>query len=188
MVIIAFIGDKKYHIDVGFANFGTLAPLLLVENSQEDCVPGLEARLVKRTIADNVTDQKLWVFETCDAHSKQWKAGYCFGETEFLPQDFYNLNFRTMKDPASWFTTTFILTRILLKEGPEAEDQVAQGTLTMFGNVLQRRLDGGESEVLLECKSETERVEALEKWFFVKLTEDEVQAISGTAAEIKAPA
>jgi len=185
MVIIAFIEGKRYHIDVGFGNFGPLSPLLLEDSSHGLCVPGLEARLNYRTIADNVTDQKLWVLETCDTHSKDWKAGYCFGETEFLPQDFKSLNFRTMKDPTSWFTTTFVLTRIILKAGPESEEQEAQGTLTMFGNVLQRRVDGGATEVLLDCKSEAERVQTLEKWFFVKLTEEEIAAIKGTSAEIK---
>jgi len=185
MIIIIFIDDRKYLIDVGFGNFGPLSPILLEDGAQESGVPGLETRLVYRKIADNVTDQKLWVLETCDSTSKEWKAGYCFGETEFLPQDFYTFNFRSMTDPASWFTTTFVLTRITLKEGPEGVEQDAQGTLTMFGNVLHQRLDGGKSEVLLECKSEAERVEALEKWFSVKLTEEEIGAIKETSAEIK---
>jgi arylamine N-acetyltransferase len=80
------------------------------------CVPGLEARLTRRAIPDNVTDQKLWVLETRDSHSNEWKNGYCFGETEFLPQDFASLNFRTMRDPNSWFTSIFILTKVILDE------------------------------------------------------------------------
>jgi arylamine N-acetyltransferase len=184
MVTLASIGGKTYHIDVGFANFGTLAPLPLEENAQTNCVPGLEARLVKRSIADNVTDQKLWVLETRDVHSNEWKAGYCFSEVEFLPQDFYTLNFRTMTDPSSWFTTTFIITRILLDESDESAESRPLGTLTMVGTTLQRRLDGGKAEVLLECRIEEERVQALEKWFFVKLTDDEIRAIKGSTAAI----
>jgi arylamine N-acetyltransferase len=182
---LALIEGKTYHIDVGFANYSALTPLLLEENVQGNCTTGLEARLVKRVIADNVTDQKLWVLENRDSHSNQWKAGYCFGETEFLPQDFYTLNYRTMTDPASWFTTTFILTRILLKEGHDAELNEPQGTITINKDVLQRRIDGGETEVLMKFTSEEQRVEALEKYFFVKLTDSEVKAIWGTAAEIK---
>jgi arylamine N-acetyltransferase len=185
MVILAIIQGKTYHIDVGFANLGAPSPLLLEENVQVKCVPGLEAQLIKRVIPDNVTDQKLWILENRGSHSKQWRSGYCFGEMEFLPQDFYTLNFRTMTDPASWFTKTFILTRILLKEGTEDEETEIQGTITITNDILQRRIDGGEAEVMMTFKSEQERIEALEKHFYVKLTDDEVKAISGSAAEIK---
>ena len=186
MVILAIIGGKTYHIDVGFANFGTLSPLLLEEGATVACVPGLEARLARRTIPDNVTEQKLWIFETRDSHSNTWKNGYCFGETEFLPLDFATLNFRTMRDPSSWFTTTFILTRVLLDEtGPDSEDKKAVGTLTLMGDTLQKRVDGGESEVILVCKSETDRIATLEKWFNVILNGEEQEAIRGVASEIK---
>jgi arylamine N-acetyltransferase len=186
MVILANINSKTYHIDVGFANFGTLSPLPLEDGAMVNCVPGLEARLVRRSIPDNVTDQKLWVLETRDSHSNVWKNGYCFGETEFLPQDFASLNFRTMRDPSSWFTTTFILTKVLLaEETDDSKDKVAVGTLTMFGDTLQRRLDGGDSEVILVCKSEAERVAALEKWFGIALSTEEKEAIKGFASEIK---
>ena len=96
------------------------------------------------------------------------------------PLDFKTLNFRTMTDPASWFTTTFILTKVRL------DGEKAVGTLTMVGDTLQTRIDGGESEVLLLCNSEEDRIGALEKWFDVVLTSGEKDAIKGTAAEIKA--
>src|ERR1700761_5307721 len=102
MVILATIDGKLYHIDVGFANFGTLSPMPLEEGAQVNCVPGLEARLVRRTIPESVTDQKLWILETRDSHSGAWHNGYCFSEVEFMPLDFKTLNFRTMTDPASW--------------------------------------------------------------------------------------
>lgn len=186
MIILAIINSKIYHIDVGFANFGTLSPMPLEEGATVDCVPGLEARLAQRPIPDNVSDQKLWILETRDSHSNVWQNGYCFGETEFLPQDFVSLNFRTMRDPTSWFTTTFILTKVLLDENTaEGKDKKAIGTLTMVGDSLQRRLNGGESEVFLVCKSEGERVAALEKWFDVILNAEEQEAIKGTVCEIK---
>jgi arylamine N-acetyltransferase len=179
MVILATIDAKVYHIDVGFANFGTIGPMLLEEGAMVNCVPGLEARLSRRTIPEAVTDQKLWIFETRDSHTNAWHNGYCFSEVEFLPLDFKSLNFRTMTDPASWFTVTFILTKVLL------DGNRAVGTLTMMGDTLQRRLEGGESEVILVCKGEIERIEALEKWFNVVLTAEQKAAIQNTAAEIK---
>ena len=186
MVILAIIDSKTYHIDVGFTNYCALSPFPLEEKAVTKCVPGLEARLVRRSIPDNVTDQELWVLETRDSHSNAWKYGYCFGETEFLPQDFTTLNFRNMRDPTSWFTTTFVLTKILLVENTEEDkDRVVAGTLTMFGDTLQRRLDGGESEVLVVCKSEAERIGALEKWFGIILATEQRKAIKGFASEIK---
>jgi arylamine N-acetyltransferase len=186
MIILILIRGKTYHVDVGFANYGSLSPLLLQENATAACVPGLEVRLIRKSIPDNVTDQKLWVLEVRDSHSNTWKNGYCFGETEFLPQDFTTLNFRTMRDPASWFTTTFILTRVLMEEsGASSEDKEAIGTLTIMGDTLQRRVHGGASEVILVCKSEPDRIAMLEKWFNVVLNTEEQRAIVGLASEIK---
>jgi hypothetical protein len=61
----------------------------------------------------------------------------------------------------------------------------AVGTLTMLGDTLQRRIDGGDSEVLLVCKSEPERIAALQKWFGIFLTCEQRAAIKGIASEIK---
>jgi arylamine N-acetyltransferase len=185
MMILATINSQTYHIDVGFSNFGALTPMLLAENVTADCAPGLKVRLVRRVIPDSVTDQKLWVVEMQDSHSKVWNNGYCFSETEFLPQDFSNMNFRTMTDPASWFTSTFILTKLLLEDcGENGVDRKVVGALTMFDDTLERRIDGGEAEVLLTCKSESERVEALEKWFGVVLSDEEKEGIKGFKSEI----
>jgi arylamine N-acetyltransferase len=181
MVILATINGKTYHIDVGFANFGTLTPLLLEDGASVNCVPGLIARLSYRSIAEYTTDQKLWILETKFDDSDEWQLGYCFGTTEFLPQDFQTLNFRTMTDPTSWFTFTVVITRVTLREGKEE----AKGTLTMFGDTIQRRVDGGASEVVEVCKSEEQRVKALEKWFGVVLNQEQTEAIKGFVSEIK---
>jgi hypothetical protein len=91
-----------------------------------------------------------------------------------------------MRDPRSWFTTTFILTKVLLDEsGAEDRDREAIGTLTMFGDTLQRRIDGGDAEVIIICKSEAERIDAIRKWFGIVLDTDQQEAIQGNAAEIK---
>ena len=67
----------------------------------------------------------------------------------------------------------------------ESKTQKAIGTLTILGDTLQRRINGGESEVVLVCKSEQERIEALEKWFNVFLTPEQTAAIRGMVSEIK---
>jgi arylamine N-acetyltransferase len=188
MVLIVTINSLPYHVDVGFANFGTLSPVHLEENTTVNCVPGLQARFVRRSIAENVTEQKLWILETCDSHSREWQPGYCFSEMEFLPRDFRTFNFRTMRDPTSWFTTTLVLTKVILSEEQSSDggenEKDAIGTLTLFGDTLKRRVGGRRPEELVVCKSEDERVEVLQKWFDIVLSAEERVGIKGLASEI----
>jgi arylamine N-acetyltransferase len=182
MVILATINNKVYHIDVGFGNFGTLSPIPMEHGASVDCVPGLVARLVFRSIAEYTTDQKLWVLEIKDNHSSDWFPGYCFSTLEFLPQDFRTINYRMMTDPTSWFTYTVVLSRVALKEGKDE----AEGTITIFGDTIQKRVSGGPSVVIEVFKSEEQRVKALERWFGVVLDEEEIKAIEGFVSEIRA--
>src|SRR5271156_3717037 len=130
MVILTTINNRKYQVDVGFGNFGAIGPILLEEGVQVPCVPGAEARLVYRAIANYTTDQKLWVLEIRNAMSNVWAAGYCFSELEFLPQDFELVNYRTYNDPTSHFTYQLIVTKVLLDEQGGEE---AVGTVTLIG-------------------------------------------------------
>jgi arylamine N-acetyltransferase len=181
MVILATINDRVYHIDVGFGNYGTLSPIPLEDGASVDCVPGLVARLVFRSIAECTTDQKLWILEIKENHSSEWFPGYCFSTLEFLPQDFRTINYRMMTDPTSWFTYTVVLCRVALKEGKDE----AEGTITIFGNTIQKRVSGGASIIIEVFKSEEQRVKALENWFGVVLEEEDIKAIEGFVSEIR---
>jgi arylamine N-acetyltransferase len=180
MLIIATIGGKKYNIDVGFTTFGITKPLPLDENVIMPCIPGLEARHVKQTMAQSVTDQWVWVFETRNVHSNEWSPGYCFTEVEWLPQDFDAMNLQLSADPMSWTTYTLLVTKLLLKE-----NQV-EGMLTMFNTFVQKRVGGGEAELLEVLGSEAERVKALEKYFGIVISEEQINGITGRVTEIKA--
>jgi arylamine N-acetyltransferase len=125
----------------------------------------------------------MWVLETQDSHSKTWKNAYCFSEQEFLPQDFVTLNFRTMTDPKCWFTFILIMARVSLKDGGNGEKE-AEGTLTLRGDTLNRRIGGGETEVVEKCGSEQERVAVLKRYFGVELNKEEIQGIVGTKTAI----
>ncbi|KAF2666033.1 cysteine proteinase [Microthyrium microscopicum] len=184
MVILATLNGKIYHVDVGFANHGPIGPIPLEDGAMVAGVPGIQVRLVRKIIKGSVSGQKLWVLETKDATSNAWKNAYCFGEQEFLPQDFVSMNYRTMTDPTSWFTYTLIMARVFLKEGANGEKE-AEGTLTLVGDTVTQRIGAGESKVVVKCESEQDRVDALKKYFGIVLNQEGVKGIVGAKSEIK---
>lgn len=62
--------------------------------------------------------------------------------------------------------------------------RVVVGDVTLFERVVKRRIFGGESEVLMEIRTEEDRVEALEKYLGARLSEAEREGIKGTVAAI----
>lgn len=78
----------------------------------------------------------------------------------------------------SFFNHTILCVRTLM----EGEDLV--GVLTMVDGKVKRRI-GGVSETLVDCISEVERWEALEKWFGIVLGEQERAGIRGLSTELK---
>jgi arylamine N-acetyltransferase len=182
MLIIATIQNKSYSVDVGFAAFGTTRPLPLEEGVVVPCIPGLEARNVKQTLPQGSTNQSVWVFQTRNAHSKQWEAGYCFSEIEWLPQDFDSMNLQLCVDPKTWTQMTLLVTKLILK------DDEVEGILVLANPVVQQRVGGGEAEMLGFFGSESDRVAALEKYFGIVYTQEEVNGIVGRVTELKAQA
>ncbi|KIX99798.1 uncharacterized protein Z520_04434 [Fonsecaea multimorphosa CBS 102226] len=186
-VIIVIINNRKYLVDVGFGSTSPVhaIPLDYDNPGPYESVPGAQVRLVYRPIASNTDQsQKLWVLETRNKTEQKWQGGYCFADLEWLPMDFEIINYRTSQDPASWFTHRLVLVRILVDEETRTK---ARGTVILSGTVFERRIDGGPKEVVLDAKSEKERVQGLKTWFGIELTPDEQRGISGTAAEIQKP-
>ena len=122
MVLIVTIPGHphKFITDLGYANFGCLAPLPLTvtpPGAEVPSAPGVHGRLARRSIANNTQqDQLYWIFETKNAtDGRGWQPAYAFTELEFIEQDFVNFSLRTHRDPNSWFTQRMVLTRILLR-------------------------------------------------------------------------
>ena len=137
-------------------------------------------------LPDTDQTQKLWVLESRVKTHPVWQGCYCFDTLEWLPNDFEIINYRTSQDRASWFTHRLILVRILVDEETRTKPT---GTIILNGDKFERRSgESGETkEVVLEAKSEKERVEGLRKWFGIHLTPDEERGIRGTVAEITNP-
>lgn len=192
------LNGQKYLVDVGFGSVTPLHPIPL-DNSLSDkvyhSVPGAELRLVHRPIASNTdASQRLWVLESRTTTNSKWAGCYCFDVLEWLPSDFAIINYRTSQDPTSWFTHRLVMAKVLVDEQTRTK---ATGTVVLNGSVFERRVvpsdresgnhEAGPKEVVLEAKTEKERVEGLKKWFGITLDGDEARGIIGRASEISAP-
>lgn len=156
-------------------------PLTKGSDEEHEAVPGSFVRLVHRYIAPNTTNHKVWVLEIKNTTTNKWSGGYCFTEFEWLPQDFEIINYRTSRDPKSWFTYKLVLVRMLIDEETRTK---AIGSIILTGNKVERRLGTGKKEVLVEAKSEAERVQALRQWFGIILLPEEERGIHAMPTEI----
>lgn len=58
------------------------------------------------------------------------------------------------------------------------------GKRMLVNGVVKENL-GGKTKAVQECQTEAERVEALKKWFDIKLSEEEINSIRGWHTELK---
>ncbi|KPI40521.1 N-hydroxyarylamine O-acetyltransferase [Cyphellophora attinorum] len=199
-VTIVRIEGEKWLSDVGFGGRMSLEPVKLEVGARGKGMLGWWQRLAYRGVADFTQgDHKVWVVDVHDEWAGEvvqreevfegvqaeegWRPAYCFADAEWLPADFEMLNYRMCRD--SFFTRTLILTRpILNQQGTECV-----GQLTLMSDELSRTMSGEgqneEKEVLGKFSKEQDRVEALEKWFSIKLTPDEARGIRGASSEIR---
>ncbi|KIX03370.1 uncharacterized protein Z518_06922 [Rhinocladiella mackenziei CBS 650.93] len=184
-VIIVTLNHQKYLVDVGFGSQSPIHPLPLDKDPDlvYPSVPGAEVRLAYRPIAPNTdSSQCLWVLETRNKSHPHWAGGYCFTELEWLPEDFEIINYRTSQDPQSWFTHRLVLLKPLLDEETKTKPI---GTVILSGNVIERRIGEGKKEVVVDAKSEKERIVGLRTWFDVVLYPEEERGIAGMPSEIR---
>jgi arylamine N-acetyltransferase len=185
MVIIATLESKPHLIDVGFSNYGAQKPIPIEENFETTGVPGLKARLVYQELAESnmVPKQKMWMYQTSNDAHPQWANGYCFDPSmEFFERDFANFNYRTHKDPRSWFTYRLVVTKVLLNAAGGVD-----GTLQLVGGNLTQRVAGGATEVLRDCQTEQDRVQVLSEYFGIDLLDEEKEAIKGSVTQLVPP-
>ena len=181
--LVTLASGQKYMLDVGFGSDCATRPLPL-SNSLEtgDVLQGIGAqqlRLIYSSIASTTSpDQKIWIFQRRYSPSDEWRTAYCFTELEFLPRDYGMMNYYTSTCRTVFFTYAIIAVKLVM----EGEEIVGEMILT--GSEVKRRIRG-ETEHLMSCKSEGERVGALERWFGLRLTAEERRGISGTVTELK---
>lgn len=77
-------------------------------------------------------------------------------------------------------TTSVLVVRFLKGEG---EDEGVVGKVMLVNGEVKRN-DGGKTRIVMECKTEDERVEALREDFGITLTEEEKCGVRGRNVEL----
>lgn len=189
--IVTIPNGKKYFCDVGF---GASGPTFCVplENGFTAINTGTTGkvassmRLTRGFTANNThrnPEQELWIYSikygSVDDESKPWIQCYCFSETEFFPSDFEIMSGWVSTSRSSMFVNKVICQRFLMAE----DRQSLIGDITLFETAIKERRFG-ESQQLVEIRSEEDRVDALEKYMGVKLKEDERMGIASFPSAI----
>ena len=179
MINIVNIADKRYLVDVGFGGSnGPTFPIEITSDRPFVTIASSSIRLLHSSISDNTRkDQLLWCYQFRYGEDRPWIDGYSFTETEFLPQDFQMMSFFTSTSKTSWFTYRILCLKHLMEDGKLV------GEIRLYENEVRRRVRG-ESELLATLTTEDERVQALEKYLNVKLSEPEVLGIQGMVTQL----
>lgn len=180
MVNLVKLDGQVYTVDVGFGSDGPIRPIPLDPTHVAQGIGEQEMRVFKDGISDNTdSSQRLWIYQTRYSPAHQWKPVYCFTEQEFLPQDYEIMSYFTSTSRKSFFTQAVVVVEMIKGENDEIV-----GTLAMTNGSFKRRIKGN-SEIVAECKSEDERVEALSNYFGIKLEPEEIEGIKGLSTQLK---
>lgn len=128
----------------------------------------------------NAIVQGLWALEHRVSPANEWTPSYTFALTEFFPKDFEIMNYAVRSRPTSFWTYSILCLRMIFDE--EVDD--ITGLLVLQGDRLKQRMHT-ESETLMQCADEHERVEVLEKHFGIHLSHAEQLDILGTVTQLK---
>ncbi|KAJ5589795.1 hypothetical protein N7450_003767 [Penicillium hetheringtonii] len=181
MALIVMIEGIKYMVDVGFGTNCATAPLPLQEGALATRIAPSEMRLIKDSLVE-CTDksQKVWIYQVRHNPESEWLSMTCFYDMEFLPQDFELMNFATSQKRTSWFTQSFVCTRMIL----DAAGEEIIGQYILAGRDIKRRLHG-QTEHVQALGKEEDRVKGLAEFFDMNLRANEIQGIRGMTSEIK---
>lgn len=185
--IVTLSDSSKYFLDVGFGGDGATHPVPLVHNVPRTNLGQQDIRLRRdwlRNQVHRVEESKVWIYEYRNSTSDAWNAFFAFAETEAMEPDFHNLNWYTGSHPESFQTFTCIIVKFLRKPTGNGEEQEIYGKRMLVNGVVKENL-GGKTSIVQDCQTEQERMEALEKWFGIRLTKEEQDGIVGWGTELR---
>ncbi|KAH7152940.1 hypothetical protein EDB81DRAFT_718566 [Dactylonectria macrodidyma] len=179
----------KYHVDVAFGGDGALFPMPLIEGLVHQNLGTQQIRLVRDWIPHQVhktEETKLWVYQYRNGVDKDWNSFYSFPGIEFYALDWGVVNFWIGAHPDSHQRFNMLVIKFLRRpketEGKQEEHEI-YGKRMLINNVVKENL-GGKTRVVAECKSEADRIEALEKCFSIVLEAEEKDGIQGYFSEL----
>jgi arylamine N-acetyltransferase len=192
VVNLVTVGSTKYLLDGGFGGPGPSRPIPLEHGKIRTQVPPAQMRLVYKTLAQNLTGQKVWVYESRFEDDALWTPCYSFSEMEFTPEDIESMNFAPWTSRHSFFTHKIVAVRFSTDRerngpgGPGSPSEAAlegevDGAITINQNVLKWRRNG-KKICDWHFQNEDDRLMALEMYFGIVLADEDKEAIAGTAA------
>jgi arylamine N-acetyltransferase len=186
--IVTLSDESKWILDVGFGGDGPTKPMPLLHNQPQTNLGAQEIRLIRDWIPmqlHRTESSKLWIYEYRNGQDKEWNAFYAFSETEAMEADLHVMNWFAGGHPTSHQRANQLLVKFLRRpKGDSSGDEEIFGKRMLVNEVVKENL-GGRTQIVQVCRSEDERIEALEKWFGLKLTEEEKQGIKGWTTELK---
>ncbi|RFU28011.1 hypothetical protein B7463_g8317, partial [Scytalidium lignicola] len=184
---IVTVGRQRFFVDCGFGSNGPTLPVPLQDGftcrNTGDSSGGTELCLQRKHIpgnTHNTANQLLWIYNVRFDETGPWIPRYCFPELEFLPNDFFAMNFFVSNSPTSWFTHKIVCMKFIV----DHDTGTVLGEIALFETVVKERRYG-KSKTLMEIKSEENRVEALRKYFNIKLSLPEINGIKDVVTMIR---
>lgn len=174
MAIVVIIHGDRFLVDVGCGIQSPVTPLLLLSGQTETGLTDQELKVEFKKLAPTAMSNPVWIYSTRHGADGLWKEIYAFADAEFLPSDFYVLNYYTLN--ASPFTRIVIVQRIFFNRASDNNS----GSLSLVNNCIMQSIRGVE-EVVATLQSENERIEAFKTYFGISLSEEEVAAMEGSA-------
>jgi arylamine N-acetyltransferase len=178
MLNLVRLDNEWYVVDVGMGSTGPNLPYPLRDGFETTSIAPRKIRIQWRAIPESygTHSNKLWCYDVCynpvEDADNTWVPVYCFTETEFLPQDYEIMSWYTSKHPNSFFTKHVTSTKMIMDEAGEA----IIGNVTLFDGNIKESI-GSKREVIKDCKTERERVDALREFFGIELMEEQRKGI-----------
>lgn len=182
MINLVTVDGRRHLVDVGFGSGGSMKPVPLTHGVEFDQIPPARGRLEHTALPEHADpSQRVWLYTTRAGPGAAWERRKMFLDVEFFPADYRVMNLSPMTQPQSFFVQNVVATRVVLDDD---ETGRPRGVVSLLGGIVRRKVNGGD-EVLVECKTEAERIEALEKYFDIVLTDAERRGIKGLPSELK---
>lgn len=198
VVNIVTIAGERYMLDGGFGPQGPVTPIKLDDGVIRPQIAPAEMRVVRESIPNNLSSQRIWIYQYRYAQDKPWTPAYCFTDLEFTPEDIEGMNFEPWMNRRTFFTFMVLCNRFTTSGEKHESDRAEvpgspgeaelegeiDGAIGIEGDVLKWRRRG-KKVVEVKFKTDGERVKALRKYFGIELGEDEVEGIRDTVAAVR---
>ncbi|KAH7173291.1 arylamine N-acetyltransferase 4 [Fusarium flagelliforme] len=188
--IITFPDGSKYHSDVAFGGDGATIPMPLIDGLVHKNMGTQQIQLKRDWVPHQVhrtEETKLWIYQYRNSQDSEWNSFYSFPGVEFFALDWDVVNWWINSHPDSHQRRNVLTIKFLQR--PVESDASFEGETEIYGKrmlvngVVKENL-GGKTKIIATCDTEQERIEVLEKYFQLFLTNEEKGGILGYVSEL----